>query len=294
MMGLNKRGFVLFCVCAVLIPSLSGCEAANDLITGETTSDPQALLVAEIAGHGSAGLETALIGAGLLTEIPAGTIPTEALAVVEVALNTLISNCLTFEAISGISSGFDIKFADGGCGIPLTNFKLQGGFKFETLATDTTSEWIINFTQFQVAGVSVNGLINITTKDKTALDFNIVNLDVAYNSFSAKIPVLTGSLTTENSHTDITFNGAGSVIYKDVTYAFVAKDLERHTKTDCYPEKGALSVTITGADGKETAAAIAFDDLVLDSDDTGKVSITYSGTTHTAKLPSRICDAFLK
>jgi hypothetical protein len=277
-----------------LTAGLSGCEGANDLITGALTTNPDALKAAEVGGNATAGLEVALIGAGLLTELPAGQLPSEALSVAEAALNGLISDCLTFQAIDGVAgvgTGFDIQFASGGCGIPATNINLKGGLKVTTLATDTTSSWFIGFTQFEVAGVFIDGTINVEVKDKTSLSFDIVDLDASYSGSAVKVS-LKGDLTTNTAHTDVTFSGAGAVVYGGTTYAFTATNIERHTTSDCYPEKGALSLTIITADGKETSAGIAFSDLVLDSDDSGKVYVTLNGEQHTAKLPARLCTGF--
>lgn len=279
---------------ALALLSACGGGVGSSLGLGdrEVTSDPDALLAAQVAGNATAGMESALAGVGLLTEIPLGQLPDEAVQIASSALNELFSSCLAVTPITGESTGLTIAFAQDGCGLPKTNLALRGAFSFETGSSEAGDRWAMRFEQFLIAGIGVSGGLEAQILQGEKLDYNIDALQVDYGSDPIAVDAI-GSLTTNGAHTDILFTGQGAVTFSGDTYAMEITDLDRHFTSDCFPEAGTVSVSFPGATG-QTTATIAFDDsnLGLDSDDSGLVYVRLNGAEHVAELPSRLCSGF--
>ena len=270
-----------------------GGGGGGGLFGEELTDDPEALQAAETGGHATAGLEIVLLGAGLLTELPLGQLPEEAVQVAEVAINELLSSCVTAEAITEGGTGLSLEFSASGCGIPETKVLLKGGLSFQTEATEETDTWGVAFDSFEVAGVEVDGAIEATILQGEKLDYEIDALQVASSSRDIEVDSA-GSLTTNSAHTRVTFDGQGALVLDGDTFAVEVDNIDRSFITDCFPETGTIRVTITPAEGEAFDATLAFEDdaLGLDSDDSGLVRVTLKGEEHVAKLPSRNCTGF--
>jgi hypothetical protein len=285
---------LLFCLSlSILLLTACGGSGGSSLFDVDLTDDANALLVAETGGHTTAGLEIVLLGAGLLTEVPLGELPEEAVQVAETALNTLLSDCLTAEVLTDGGTGLSLQFDDSGCGIPKTNVSLKGGFSFQTDSTEATDTWALGFDQFEVAGVEVDGDLEVTIEASEKLDFSIDFLSIVSSSQNIELDT-SGSLTTNSAHTKVTFDGKGSLDLDDDTFEVEATNINRSFITDCFPEAGSISVSFTSDDGEVQQATLAFEDdgLGLDSDDSGLVRITLNGEEHIAELPSRNCSGF--
>lgn len=274
---------------------VGGCGGGGGggLFGVDLSDDPDALQAGRTAGNVSAGLEVILTGAGLLTEVPLGMLPAEAVQVASDGLNELFESCLTATPITEEGTGLSVSFAQGGCGIPTTNIQLQGGFSFQTTATEETSQWGASFTSFEVAGVAIDGAVDIEIQQGESLDYTIDELSVNYSGEPIMIDSQ-GTVNTNAGHTEIVFSGQGAVTYGGNTYSVEITNLNRHLTTDCYPETGTLRVGVTTAGGQSIMASVSFDDsgLGLDSDDSGVVQVSVNGKDHNVQLPARNCSGF--
>jgi hypothetical protein len=293
---MNKNVTLLVCVVSLCLTGLVACSSGGGGGGGffgeDLTDDPLALLAAEAAGHTTAGMEIVLLGAGLLTEIPLGELPAEAVEIAEVAINELLSDCVTAELLEG-SNGLSLEFASGGCGIPGTNVQLEGGFAFSTDAEEETATWGLGFDAFKVAGVEVDGALEVTIEQSEKLDYTFDELSVVSSSQDIEIDAF-GNLTTNSEHTRVSFDGDSTLNLNGDTFSLEVDDLNRSFLTDCFPETGTITVDLTSEDGDDFTASIVFEDdaLGLDSDDSGIVRVTIDGEDHVAELPSRNCSGF--
>lgn len=278
---------------ALWVTACGGGGGGGGLFGADLTNDPDALTAADSAGTLSGGLEVVLIGAGLLTKVPLGQLPEEAVQAASSALNELLEGCLTADTIQGDATGLSVTFGAGGCGIPATNVQLAGGFAFQTSATETTDTWSMTFNQFNAAGLAVDGSATVTVEPDTRLQYEMSDLSVVSSSRDIRVDG-TGDLVTNSGLDELTFTGQGAVTYNGATYSADLVNVNRHLVSDCYPETGTITLGFTSTSGATVSATITFDDsqLGLDSDDTGQVSVVIDGVTHTAQLPARNCTGF--
>ena len=249
-----------------------------------------ALLAAEAAGHFTAGLETAAIVGGLITEFSTEDPADEAVEAAAAVLDELLGSCASIEATAGESTALLLDFGTDGCAFLETPLVLYGAVSYQTTETGVVETWTIAFDALQIGDVTLDGAITMTQVLGLTAGFELADLTVSYGDVSLNL-TSTGGLQTSASHLEVGFSASGSFTWADRSWSLDAVDVSRALLTDCYPEAGVVEVRFADDAGAERLAVVTFEDrqLGLDSDDSGKVAVTLDGEEHVVTLPSRGC-----
>ena len=257
---------------------------------GDAAVPEEALLAAEAAGHFTAGLETASIVGGLITEFPAADPADEAVEVAASVLDELLGSCASIEASTGETTALLLDFGSDGCGFLETPLVFYGAVSYQTTEEGLVETWTIAFDDLQIGDVTLDGAVTMTQVLGLTAGFELADLTVSYGDVELSL-ASTGGLQTTDSHLEVGFSASGSFTWADRSWSLEAVDVSRSLLTDCYPETGIVEVSFADDAGDDRLAVITFEDsqLGLDSDDSGKVSVTLDGEEYVVTLPSRGC-----
>ena len=263
---------------------LTGCSG------GGIDAPDDVVLAAESAGHFTAGLETASIMAGLMTEFPADEPADAAIETAASVLDSLLGSCADVTTETGDATGLSLDFGDDGCSFLETPLVFYGEVSYLTTEDGLVEAWTIAFDQFQISDVTLNGSITVTQILGLTAGFDLDALTVSYGGVELSLSS-TGGLQTVDSHLEVGFSASGSFTWSDRTWSLEAIDISRHLTTDCYPEAGLVEVSFVDDGGVDRLAVVEFidDQFGLDSDDSGEVQITMDGLEYFVQLPSRSC-----
>lgn len=267
----------------LLAPLLFACS-------GDAAVPEDARLAAEAAGHFTAGLETASIVGGLITEFPTADPADEAVETAATVLNELLGSCASIEASAGETTALLLDFGSDGCAFLETPLVFYGAVSYQTTEEGLVETWTVEFDDLQIADVTLDGAITMTQILGLTAGFELAELSVSYGDVEVSLSS-TGGLQTTASHLEVGFSASGSFTWADRSWSLEAADVSRALATDCYPEAGSVEVSFADEAGDDRLAVVTFEDsqLGLDSDDSGKVTVSLDGEEHVVTLPPRGC-----
>lgn len=168
-------------------PSLLSLSGTLLFACGGAEEVPEdALLAAEAAGHFTAGLETASIAGGLITELPSEEPANEAVEVAASVLDELLGSCASIEATAGEATALLLDFGSSGCAFLETPLVFYGAVSYQTAEDGIVETWTVEFDAFQVGDVTLDGVITMTQVLRLTAGFELATLNVSYGDVGAE------------------------------------------------------------------------------------------------------------
>jgi hypothetical protein len=259
-----------------LVPSLfAGC--------GDDPMNAQGQQMASAAGRAVAGLESTSATGWVLSgvDLTAGA-NRDAIDITARILDDVLGRCVVATAHPAPELGITVGFVDGGCGIPLTPIQFSGSMSLDFRKQPTGSSLAIVFRELTLLDTVLDGSLELSdardafSYDARALRVQAQDQDVTLDG--------RGTMTTEDLHTAMVFDGNGMITAGTTAIAFTASNLHRKIR-DCYPHEGTLVLRVTEL-GVPAEMTLHFDD---DTADSGKVKVDWAGEEHEWYLPARGC-----
>ena len=285
-------------------PAIQIAAITLGLTTGRCTAPAGWSLDADgerLAAHAadvSSGIEYALAGASLITEIdlagPGGVAGAQA------SLAWLMGPCVQSRPLGSLeptrqggpeSKGgraVEVSFAAAGCAVPTTFLTFAGSLSGAVVDDKGTLE--VRYAKLRVSSFEIDGVMTLVPLSARTFRFSAHGLRVT-NGTTIQSLDATGvvGLTTDHA----LFRAAGTLLggAQDL-YLFEARDVARSFADGCYPNRG--HVIVTDASTPRAApltAALDFDNdpRGLGTDVSGDARLTYDNHTASLPMPYRDC-----
>lgn len=261
----------------ISLVALAGCG-------GDPPLDAQGTAMASAAVHVSGGLESTAATGYLFSAVDLSVAPAPgALDTTARVLGDVLGGCLTATATEGARPSLTIRFAAGGCGIPLTPIHFSGAMSLSFVESQGRSLLDLRFTKLELLDHAIDGEVSLSS-GADGLSWTASNLVVDVGGETVTIDGQ-GTLSRARLGTAVVFDGRGMITVGEVVYSFVADHITRALR-DCYADSGTLVVTTMVGDAPAVTMTLRFTD---DSHDQGKVTLEYGGRTRDWLLPARGC-----